>query len=424
MNTQQASVVGYRMTGEINFSIVSFEGPVLSLEELKLAIINQRDMMNEKTKMAFDLRVIDEETGREYTHGKEFVPKNTQVMVKRIAVRGKAGRLKNNTFLKGKGNDGSSLANPLPSCVQTQEYVCRKCGEQGHNIKQCPNQGIELPTKSYAFNQREKTAFINPNRVLFDIKDPRNNTNNNADQSDNQQQPENPTAAHEQNIPENCSCSICHSWLTQTTSLSCCKANVCQACFDQHLSQSSNGSFSCPSCNTSVNSSIPNPRHDKLVSEIRIEHAKQAAQQQAMAMPPPPRTDQNTNTQNKQYNRPQQQQQQQQGQQQQQQQGQQQQSQQFSNHFADVTCRNCQLSGHYPSHCPQPLREGVWLNPQHAERRKKWLQDQGLPNLDNASNKPPNQNNANNMNFGPGGGPPLPFIVNQERERDRNYQHR
>ena len=241
---------------------------------------------------------------------------------------------------------------------------------------------MDLPTKSYAFAQRQQTAFVNPNRVLYDSAATKPQQPQHVLPPPTIQQQPVQTPA-ELNIPQNCRCLICQSWLTRTISLLCCQANVCQACFDQQMFQTGTQStgpvqVTCPNCSTLIDQTktAPNPRHDKIVAEARLEYANQqaqfAAEAQATAQAPQP-----------QPLGPQQQQ----LQQQQLQQHQQQQMNQYfnnntaANRFADVTCKNCDQPGHYPSHCPQPLREGVWMNPTHAERRKKWLQDQGFSHI-------------------------------------------
>lgn len=62
MSTPQLAHVQYQMVGESTFSMVTFEGPVITVDDLKTAIIRQRKIPTDK--QPFDLRVTDHFTGK------------------------------------------------------------------------------------------------------------------------------------------------------------------------------------------------------------------------------------------------------------------------------------------------------------------------------------------------------------------------
>eukprot|EP00611_Tribonema_gayanum_P007601 TRINITY_DN169_c0_g1_i2.p1 TRINITY_DN169_c0_g1~~TRINITY_DN169_c0_g1_i2.p1 ORF type:complete len:171 (+),score=27.43 TRINITY_DN169_c0_g1_i2:225-737(+) len=85
-----ASTVHYKFKSAKDFDAVAFSGMVISLFDLKRAIVEQKNLHKG---MDFDLAIVNDQTKEEYTDDTQAIPKNTSVVVKRVPAKSKGGGL-------------------------------------------------------------------------------------------------------------------------------------------------------------------------------------------------------------------------------------------------------------------------------------------------------------------------------------------
>eukprot|EP01137_Pigoraptor_chileana_P033499 Opistho-2@24461 len=86
------SSVYYKFKSSKDYDSVTFDGPGITLRELKCAIVAQKKLSKA---VDFDLEVTNAQTEEEYKEDSCTIPKNTSVVVKRVPASANSGGLSN-----------------------------------------------------------------------------------------------------------------------------------------------------------------------------------------------------------------------------------------------------------------------------------------------------------------------------------------
>lgn len=85
------SLIHYRFNSSTDYTdAVHFEGPVLSVFDLKKAIVQQKNLLTGDTP-EFDLLITNAETGEMHRDNGMLINKNSTVIVRRIPSKGNRG---------------------------------------------------------------------------------------------------------------------------------------------------------------------------------------------------------------------------------------------------------------------------------------------------------------------------------------------
>eukprot|EP00461_Guttulinopsis_vulgaris_P006381 UN06411 len=85
------NVVWYRMKNDTEPTRVQFEGTVISVGELKIKVIENHGH-SIKNLESTELKVKDEETGKQFIHENEYIAKNTHLIITPTLIRGKKAK--------------------------------------------------------------------------------------------------------------------------------------------------------------------------------------------------------------------------------------------------------------------------------------------------------------------------------------------
>lgn len=295
--------VHYKFKNSVDYDTVNFDGVHISVGDLKKAIIQQKKL----GKSDCDYKITDAETKVVYGTDETLIPKNSSVIVCRVPLiekkksnwnRGKdangidANPATNDTSVhvsvskitkasdrtkttKGEDElikdmiaesteeyDSSHFARgdrrgppggPLPS-----NYVCYRCNQTGHHIKQCPTNNLVMKRSTgiprsfmVPCDPTEKGAYMTPDggyaRSVVEaqaysevkIEKPPTMASFDAKAASEPAKPE---------IPPELTCPLCSFILHDAVLISCCAEATCDECIRNVLIQSEE--HECPLCHT------------------------------------------------------------------------------------------------------------------------------------------------------------------------------
>lgn len=329
--------VHYKFKSAISYDTITFDGLHISMKDLKKAILHQKQIGKNTD---FDLQVTNAQTNEEYTDDQTLIPKNTSLIVSRIPLTTQQKKAweraeQNNQLVlskqilnldshepdsaKLKGADllGSNASEEdkinAMMAQSTQEYdpsnfvkirggnqygevplnyVCHRCHNPGHWIKNCPNNN----TTADPIDIKKATGI--PRGFLVPVDGPSvpgamltglgtfavPSIDQEAYKQSMKPQKKQETKVEKVIIPEDLLCTLCSDLLTDAIMMPCCGTSFCDECIRNALLESEENE--CPDCHgkeISPETLIPNRYlrnavngfKDKTGYSKRIEAAKE-----------------------------------------------------------------------------------------------------------------------------------------------------
>ena len=298
--------VYYKFASKLTYDIIKFDGLHISVCNLKKQIMGR-----EKLKAAnSDLQITNAENKEEYTDDNALIPTYSSVIVRRIPSRGLKSTSKTHVqrrtepvMATRKGTDASSSeSDSLAQLIETANldeanaseedkieammwqsvreyepvyyrkktrvgvpppsYICLRCGQPGHYIKDCPTNR----DKDSGSGRRIKKCSGIPTSFLMEVTDPTmkgamlTNTGKYVIPTLDAEAyaigkkekppflPEEPSPPSEKGdpIPEDLLCLICKDIMTDAVLVPCCGNSYCDECVRTALLDSDE--HTCPTC--------------------------------------------------------------------------------------------------------------------------------------------------------------------------------
>ncbi|XP_026808860.1 E3 ubiquitin-protein ligase RBBP6 [Rhopalosiphum maidis] len=291
--------VHYKFKSAISYDTITFDGLHISVRDLKKAILHQKQIGKNTD---FDLQVTNAQTNEEYTDDQTLIPKNTSLIVSRIPLTTQQKKAweraeQNNQLVlskqilnldshepdsaKLKGADllGSNASEEdkinAMMAQSTQEYdpsnfvkirggnqygevplnyVCHRCHNPGHWIKNCPNNN----TTADPIDIKKATGI--PRGFLVPVDGPSvpgamltglgtfavPSIDQEAYKQSMKPQKKQETKVEKVIIPEDLLCTLCSDLLTDAIMMPCCGTSFCDECIRNALLESEENE--CPDC--------------------------------------------------------------------------------------------------------------------------------------------------------------------------------
>lgn len=303
--------IHYKFKSSLDYNSVTFDGLHLSLTDLKKAISLQKRLKPGE----FDLEIVNAQTGNVYKKNDELIAKNTSVIVSRVPVIKSSAsstqksweafkqecaknKEKERQISLEKLNKAPDLAVApasemdkikavidmstigfeqsnfgKQSGVTPEYYVCRKCGQKGHFLSNCPNNN----TEDRIIEPRYKRTTGIPATMLTIVDDPLHPgalltsaglfavPTVDVEGYNNNKKDRPPFATEEtkkiskRHIPDELNCIICNDICVDAAIAPCCGTSFCDDCLREELLESE--LHQCPSCkktNVSPDSIVAN----------------------------------------------------------------------------------------------------------------------------------------------------------------------
>lgn len=297
--------VHYKFKSNLDHDTVTFDGLSISVADLKKSIMHQKKIGKSSD---FDLQITNAQTKEVYDNDELLIPKNTSVIVARVPVAAGSkknwdkpdlplpiddddlGQIRYDRIVKNadlvnanateddkvkamitqssseydptKYVKSRSMTGPLPPT-----YICFRCGNQGHWIKNCPTNNPDV---------KRSTGI--PRSFMVPVDGPEHKgalltssgdyavplIDHQAYKEVKKEKPpflpqEEPVAEPEAQIPEELLCRVCKDLLQDAVLIHCCGNSFCDECIRQVLLESDN--HECPECqevDVSPDTLIPN----------------------------------------------------------------------------------------------------------------------------------------------------------------------
>lgn len=244
--------VHYQFKSANVYDSISFEGPVISVVDLKQAIIDQKKLGKAAD---FDLKFSNAQTGEEYIRDSTSIPKNTSIIVKRVPILRTFGVMVNQNDPNAKPGAGYKFPT-VQKNIETRQlpanYICHRCHKPGHFINMCPTNGDPKYDKVKKSTGIPKTflkqlegatadsgALMMPGGGLAVLQ------HNSARFDEEVQSMERKQTARD-DIPDELKCPICKGLLRDVVLTSCCGVNFCDNCIRRAIFDDLNSC--CPNC--------------------------------------------------------------------------------------------------------------------------------------------------------------------------------
>ncbi|XP_059155173.1 E3 ubiquitin-protein ligase RBBP6-like [Physella acuta] len=295
------SCIHYKFKSSLDYDSVTFDGLHLSLADLKKAISQKKRLKPGE----FELEVTNAQTGDVYKKNDELIAKNTSVIVSRVPITKTTAsstqksweafkqecakvkekerqmtleKLKQTPDLASapaseidkikavidqstKGFEQSSFLGKHQTGVPHDTYVCRRCGQKGHYVTNCPN---SIPEDRIIEPRYKRTTGI-PSTMLTIVDDPlhpgallthhgqfavptvdvlgyRETKKERPPFLPGEKQPE----PEKRKIPQELLCHICEDLCVDAAIAPCCGTSFCDECLREVLLESDD--HQCPSC--------------------------------------------------------------------------------------------------------------------------------------------------------------------------------
>jgi len=264
------NTLNYKFRNEKYFQTIGFQHAIVSVLDFKKGVISQGNYERDYEQL-FDFAIVNQSTGEQYRDNNQLIPRQTFLVIHRIpATEQRAAKLwepprnpvvclefeenleedqwedpTSLTVGEAKEVNGATIGEAKVMDVETKpdvprrpNYVCHRCGEAGHWIRNCPTNSIKdfipvikrihagVPTKLSGVpveNPSEK-----PSRIIV-----------NGKAILEEELPES-----KMGIPATFRCDICRSILRLATVVPCCKKPFCKECIMQRIWCGGN----CPGC--------------------------------------------------------------------------------------------------------------------------------------------------------------------------------
>ncbi|KAL0269426.1 UNVERIFIED_CONTAM: hypothetical protein PYX00_007167 [Menopon gallinae] len=298
--------VHYKFKSALDYDTVTFDGLHISVKDLKKAILQQKKIG--KT-IDFDLQITNAQTKETYTNDDALISKNASLIVARVPLTQQQKKQWENNkqtaaLRTNDSSEQSSLSQVDISSLDLSEedkiktmmsqstsdydpsnyvkvrgsnqvgtvpasYICFKCHQRGHWIKDCPNDGTNMATETV-----KKSTGI-PRSFMIEVEGPQvpgaRMTPSGVyavpaiDHEVYKEKkiekppflPDKPPKAT--TIPEDLICGICKDLLQDAVMVPCCGISFCDECIRNYLVDSDESE--CPDCNekdVSPDTLIPN----------------------------------------------------------------------------------------------------------------------------------------------------------------------
>ena len=271
----------YKLGHAIDYETIKFDGPSISLADLKTLIVEKLGMKAAD----FDLAVMNNQTEKPYTLNSDRVPKGTMLTIKRVRVDHGRGFVPPNQIAVAAQptasledlepiNSTTSEADALqrvisaghnfPSEVMPRlgkgkgkgrgsgppppHFVCRKCGKTGHWTDDCAMTG-EAESKSLGFlfgvpMSHLRRAQSDKAGTLWDGSSAVVQT-----QTDRLRDVIRPVVGRrvaDVDVPVHLQCNLCKALISNALMLKCCRNSFCTDCLQKYVEDKS---YHCPACN-------------------------------------------------------------------------------------------------------------------------------------------------------------------------------
>lgn len=339
--------VHYKFASKLNYAIATFDGPDISLRDLKKQIMGREKLKAAKC----DLQITNAQTKEEYTDDNALLPKNISVIVRRIPIgavncTSKADARRRTEPVMGTSTvtEDSSASMSLAQLTKTANlaeanaseedkiqammlqsarvygpvnymkkplgppppsYTCFRCARPGHYIQNCPTNGDER----FEPRPRIKRSTGIPRSFMMEVKDPNmkgaklTNTGTYAVPTIEAEAyaigkkerppflPEEPSSSSEKDepIPDELLCPICKDIVTDAAIIPCCANSYCDECIRTALLESED--HTCPTCHqhdVSPDALIANKFMRQAVHNFKNGTGGYATRLRKQVPPPPP----------------------------------------------------------------------------------------------------------------------------------------
>ncbi|KAM7386576.1 hypothetical protein PAMA_009268 [Pampus argenteus] len=307
------SHIHYKFSSKLSYDTVLFDGPDITLSDLKRQIMGRVKLRAGDC----DLQITNAQTKEEYTDDEGHIPKGSSVIIRRVPVigvkSGSSSKNQNNersdnqyhqAFGAVKVTDDHNSSRDLPffakmanlAHVDASEddkikammnqsayhsmgytkkfgaalpanYICYRCGNTGHHIRNCPNRAIR--DNNFEAPMRIKKSTGIPRSFMVEVDDPNikgamlTNCGRYAiptidAEAYNIGKKEKPpfvpqekpkSEAEDDPVPDELVCLICHDLLSDAVLIPCCGNSYCDDCIRNALLDSEE--HVCPTCSQS-----------------------------------------------------------------------------------------------------------------------------------------------------------------------------
>uniref|UniRef100_A0A7S3YU18 RING-type E3 ubiquitin transferase n=1 Tax=Lotharella globosa TaxID=91324 RepID=A0A7S3YU18_9EUKA len=258
------SVIHYRFTSNKNWDTVIFDGPAISVLDIKRGIVERNRLgQNQDT---FDFEIENQQTGEVYERDSTLVPKNTSISVRRVPSNrswdmilsgnkgskrsqpaprynkqlpaGASEEEKFKAILQNSqmsGSSGYGYQRYDPSAKPPPGYICYRCGKPGHYKRYCTAVSNKTSSDSAGNGEEEVLKKRAPNENEFDRLLVRG---------------EYQVRSHEYAYGRRATqkaeyiCPLCKKYIRDAVT-ACCTASFCNECIRQAVITDT---FECPNC--------------------------------------------------------------------------------------------------------------------------------------------------------------------------------
>lgn len=292
-----SSVVHFKFNSSLKFDIIHFDGPEISLKELKAEIVEAKKL--DKTMKEYDLLITNQNSKTEYKPG-DFIPKNSSVIVSRIPIMTHKKAPKNRPLpspvkvvdnvstleciskmtevasldlseedklatVMDQGNKEFDVLklnkNFKPRGPLPRNYVCHRCHVPGHHIQDCTrprDRSYGEPMMKLKKSSGIPRSFLT---VVEDINTPGVLLTSSGElvvpkieaetygkkENTSSEKPQSPGLNGKAILPKELVCPVCSELQVNPVVLPCCSQSACDNCAIAKLLQSNP---KCPVCKT------------------------------------------------------------------------------------------------------------------------------------------------------------------------------
>jgi len=253
------TTITYKFRSSNYFQTISFERSDVNVLDFKKGVIFQGNFNDTYDDRCFDLVVANQRTGEEYRDNNIFLPRRIFLVVHQVpATEQRAAKLwdpptnpvipeimaetikapENISPIEVPIVESKKVVKEISVCKPGPNYVCHRCGIQGHWIRNCPT------NDNKSFIPVYKRALEGFGLPTVHSRVPVENPSEKPDRIIINGQAVSESALFKIEIPSTFRCDICHGILRVATVVPCCKKSFCKECIMQRIWRGGH----CPVC--------------------------------------------------------------------------------------------------------------------------------------------------------------------------------